>query len=211
MDPAKRPPATFTIVIDRKATLVLLAAVVVLGGAGLLSSQQLTMSATYPIPAGVYNQIVTTGDAGTVPADTTLNRNLGNTILVPQTNAGGRVGIGTASPASKFSVAGGIQFGDDAAACTAVKEGTARWHAGLLEICTGASWQGPSTPQLPAGTLSGGCSPSGPHRATAPALACTLPPNLSAVACEPGWTPAGKCATAISGGPGAAWGCCAKQ
>lgn len=205
----KRPPSTFTIVIDRKATLALLSAVVVLGGAGLLYSQQLTMSATYPIPAGVYNQIVTTGDAGAVAADTTLNRNLGNTILIPQTNAGGRVGIGTTTPASKFSVVGGIQFGDDIAPCTAAKIGTARWHAGLLEMCTGTSWQGPSASQLPAGSLAGGCNSAG--HATPPALSCSHPPSMSALICEPGWVPAGMCATSPSSGPGTAWGCCAKQ
>ncbi|MEQ1918853.1 MAG: hypothetical protein ABL955_06605 [Elusimicrobiota bacterium] len=205
----KRPPTTYTIVIDRKATLALLAVVVVLGGAGLLFSQQLTMSATYPIPAGVYNQIVTTGDAGLVAADTTLNRNLGNTILIPPTNAGGRVGIGTATPASKFSVAGGIQFGDDVAPCAAAKVGTARWHAGLLEMCTGAGWQGPNATPLPAGTLAGGCN-SGGH-ATPPALSCTHPPHMSAITCEPGWTPAAYCATLLPGGLGTAWGCCAKQ
>ncbi|MFI5346549.1 MAG: hypothetical protein ACHQ51_09270 [Elusimicrobiota bacterium] len=129
------------VVIDRKAGLVLLAAVL-LGGAGLLSSQTLTMSATYPIPAGVYNQIVTTGDSGTVPANTILNRNSGNSILVPPSNAGGNVGIGTATPFAKLSVAGGIQLGDDSV-CAAAKAGTQRWHAGQVSVCDGVSWKTP--------------------------------------------------------------------
>lgn len=86
------------IVIGRKAALGLLAVALFGVLAATLSSQQLSMTATYPIPAGVYNQIVTTGDSGTTPADTILNSKAGNTILVPPTNASGRVGIGTATP-----------------------------------------------------------------------------------------------------------------
>ncbi|NNN05783.1 MAG: hypothetical protein HKL90_07765 [Elusimicrobia bacterium] len=98
-----------TIVVDRKACL-LLAALVALGAAsGVLYSQQLTMTATYPIPAGVYNQIVTTGNSGATPADTTLNRNAGNTILVPPTNASGMVGIGTTIPVYPLEVTGSIK------------------------------------------------------------------------------------------------------
>lgn len=104
------------------------------------------MTATYPIPAGVYNQIVTTGDSGTTPANTTLNRNRGNTILVPPSNAsgnatvGGSMGIGR-YPASRLSVAGGVQLGDDASPCTAAKAGTQRWLAGALEVCDGTIWE----------------------------------------------------------------------
>lgn len=129
------------LVIDRKAVLLLSSVVVLVGAAGLLSSQQLSMTATYPIPAGVYNQIVTTGDSGGTPANTTLNRNAGNTILVPPGNAGGRVGIGTTAPASKLSVAGGLQLGDDNSACTASKAGTQRWRGGAMQVCSGAAWR----------------------------------------------------------------------
>lgn len=119
--------------IDRKG-LVLVAALVLVGaGAGLLWSESLTLVTTYPSPSGIYNQLVTTGNSGTVPADTTLNRNAGNTLLVPATNPGGMVGIGMA-PVNKFDVAGNASFtgsvklGDDNAACTPTKEGTLKWR-----------------------------------------------------------------------------------
>ncbi len=111
------------IVVDRKAVLAVLAVGVLVGAAGLLSSQQLTMSATYPIPAGVYNQIVTTGNSGTVPANTTLNSQAGNTILVPPTNAGGGVGIGAGTPVSKLDVRGGISVGSYAGTTAAPANG----------------------------------------------------------------------------------------
>jgi len=140
-----------TLVVDRKAALLLSAVLVVVGMAGILSSQQLSMTATYPIPAGVYNQIVTTGNSGGTPADTTLNRNAGNTILVPPTNAGGNVGIGTASPGSKLVVAGGVQLGDDPSACTAAKAGTLRWSGSQLQHCAAGAWTAPLGPAGPKG------------------------------------------------------------
>lgn len=136
------------LVIDRRALLLLSAVVVLVGAAGILSSQQLSMTAIYPIPAGVYNQIVTTGDSGATPANTTLNRNAGSTILVPPSNTSGRVGIGTTAPASKLSVVGGLQVGDDASSCTAVKAGTQRWRAGAAQVCNGNIWRALAAPSF---------------------------------------------------------------
>lgn len=112
------------LVIDRKAALLLLAVIVLVGAAGILSSQQLSMTASYPIPAGVYNQIVTTGNSGTTAANTTLNRNAGNTIMVPPTNVGGRVGIGTAAPGAMLHVAGATQVDGAATVNGAVSAGS---------------------------------------------------------------------------------------
>ena len=85
--------------IDRKVGLLMLAALaVVIGGFAL--AQQLTLTTSYPVPSGIYNQLMTTGNSGSVPANTTFNLNAGNTILVPPTNAAGNVGIGTVSPHS---------------------------------------------------------------------------------------------------------------
>lgn len=135
--------------IDRKAGILLVGVMsVVLGGFAL--SEQLTLTTSYPVPSGIYNQLITTGDSGTAPADTTLNRNAGNTILVPATNASGKVGIGMV-PVNKLDVAGGlgavsavffggVKLGDDASACTSAKEGTLRWHGGALEACVAAQW-----------------------------------------------------------------------
>jgi len=138
--------------IDRKVGLLMLGVLaVVLGGFAL--SEQLTLTTSYPVPSGIYNQLITTGDSGSTPANTTFNRNAGNTILVPPTNASGNVGIGTAAPAAKLSVAGGVQLGDDTSACTAAKAGTQRWHAGATQVCAGGTWG--VTSNLPSGTLTG--------------------------------------------------------
>ena len=98
--------------IDRKVGLLLLGALAVVFG-GFALAQQLTLTTSYPVPSGIYNQLITTGNSGVVPADTTFNRNAGNTILVPPTNATGGVGIGTASPSpnAKLDVAGVIGVG----------------------------------------------------------------------------------------------------
>jgi hypothetical protein len=133
--------------VDRRG-LILVGALVLVGAAArLLRSESLTITTSYPAPSGIYNQLVTTGNSGVVPADTTLNRNAGNTLLVPATNAGGQVGIGMA-PASKLSVAGGVQMGNDNSPCTPAKAGTQRWNAGTFQVCNGVGW----------GAISGGLS-----------------------------------------------------
>lgn len=137
------------LVIDRKAALLLVAVMFLIGAAGILSSQQLSMTATYPIPAGVYNQIVTTGNSGVTAANTTLNRNAGNTILVPNdTNATGKVGIGTTSPGFLLDIAGtaaltNLQVNGTAtegAACTS-NGLVARDSTGLLLSCQTLVWK----------------------------------------------------------------------
>ncbi|HEU0080553.1 MAG TPA: hypothetical protein VFQ72_00810 [Candidatus Paceibacterota bacterium] len=57
-------------------------------------------------------------------------------LLIPY----GKVGIGTANPAASLSVAGGVQFGDDAATCVSAKAGTLRYHSQALQYCDGSSW-----------------------------------------------------------------------
>jgi hypothetical protein len=95
--------------IDRKVGLLMLGALAVAFG-GFALADQLSLTTSYPVPSGIYNQLITTGNSGTVPADTTLNRNAGNTILVP--HAGGMVGIGTASPGVALEVNGEIKATD---------------------------------------------------------------------------------------------------
>lgn len=58
----------------------------------------------------------------------------------------GKVGIGTATPASLLQVLGGIQLGDDAATCPGasnVKVGTLRYN-GSLQVCGTGGWTGVS-------------------------------------------------------------------
>ena len=95
--------------IDRKAGLLILAALAVAFG-GFALAQQLTLTTSYPVPSGIYNQLMTTGNSGSVPANTTFNRNAGNTLLVPPTNVSGRVGIGTSAPAATLDVQGTVKL-----------------------------------------------------------------------------------------------------
>lgn len=99
------------ITVDRKAAGVILAAVAVGALAMRLSSETLTLQTTYPSPVGVYNQLVTTGNAGSQPADTTLARNAGNVILTGAANANGKVGVGVAAPLAKLDVGGTLRVG----------------------------------------------------------------------------------------------------
>lgn len=103
---------TITLKVDRRAAMVCLALFMVAVPALRLSSETLSLTTVYPSPVGVYNQVITTGNGGAAPADTTLNRGAGNTVLVPPTNAAGRVGIGTATPAAKLDVAGTMKLAD---------------------------------------------------------------------------------------------------
>lgn len=73
--------------------------------------ETITLKTTYPAPFGAYSQILTTGKAGGAATDTVLNRDGGNTILVPPSNAGGNVGIGTSAPTAKLTVSGAVQVG----------------------------------------------------------------------------------------------------
>jgi hypothetical protein len=107
----KRKTIVVRLVVDRRAAKVILAAVAVGTLAMRLSSETLTLTTTYPAPVGVYNQIVTTGNSGTLPADTTLAKNAGNVILAPAGNANGRVGVGTSVPQAKLDVGGTVRVG----------------------------------------------------------------------------------------------------
>lgn len=202
--------------IDRKAILAVGTLVLMVAFGPWLWAETLTLVTTYPAPSGIYNQIVTTGDSGSAPADTTLNRNAGNTMLVPGTNGGGKVGIGM-TPVNKLDVFGtigatgrisaasavftaGIQLGDDLSTCTPAKNGTQRWHSDNLEVCVGAiaQWQ-PVQAMWRSGTLGGGCSPTGPSGGVRPywpvtscnAFTCTFNATriIEVSTCFPGWSP----------------------
>jgi hypothetical protein len=140
----RRDRLVIVLSVERKAALLGLAALaVLLGGAAL--ADQLTLTTSYPVPSGVYNQLITTGNSGTVPADTTLNRSAGNTILVPPSNAAGRVGVKTASPVEALDVAGGVRVGWDPGPCSSANQGSLRWNktTGRMETCTGTFWGSP--------------------------------------------------------------------
>lgn len=130
----KRKTIVVRLVIDRRAAGVILAAVAVGTLAMRLSSETLTMSTTYPAPVGIYNQIVTTGNAGTVPADTTLARNAGNVLLTPTSNPAGRVGVGTATPQAKLDVAGTFRVGSFPADPPGTAEGTVYYNDALKTL-----------------------------------------------------------------------------
>lgn len=135
----------FDVNFGPRAVRGVLAAAMFLAVAPDLASESETMTTYYPAPSGVYVQLITTE----------------NTYLARD---GGSVGIGTTAPPSKLSVAGGIQAGDDSAACTVAKNGTMRWNSQnrVLDICIAANspvvgWQTvyPSSGALP--ILAGDC------------------------------------------------------
>ena len=69
--------------------------------------------------------------------------------------ATGNVGVGTATPASKLQVAGGLQIGDDSDTCPGasnVKIGTLRFNSGALQICKAGGWSGVGG-GVPTGTI----------------------------------------------------------
>lgn len=120
--------------VDRRAGTLILAAVAVGAFAIRLSSETLTLATTYPAPVGVYNQIVTTGNAGTVPADTTLARSAGNVVLAPSTNANGRVGVGTSAPLAKLDVAGTFRAGGLTADPAGAPEGALYYNSATKKL-----------------------------------------------------------------------------
>lgn len=121
-----------SIEVGRAEGVALLTAALLTLAAMRLSSESFTFTTTYPAPAGVYNQIVTTGTGGAGALDTTLNRAAGNTILVPASNAAGRVGVGTNAPNAKLAVAGAVSIADgtqgDGKVLTSNAAGVASWQ-----------------------------------------------------------------------------------
>lgn len=105
--------------LDKRIAIALCVAVC---GVGAARCETYTLDAYYPSPAGVYTNV-------TVTSTTVLARD------------GGNVGIGTKTPASKLSVAGGVQMGNDTSACTKAKEGTVRWDGAALSYCSPTGWK----------------------------------------------------------------------
>lgn len=56
--------------------------------------------------------------------------------------ATGNVGVGTNNPQSKLSVAGAVQVGADAGACSGANAGALRWTGSGLDVCNGSKWVG---------------------------------------------------------------------
>jgi len=87
-----------------------------------LRAETVDIPTSYPSPSGSYVKLVTTGDSG--PANTTLNSNGGNTILVTPSNPDGKVGIGVTNPAKKLDVGGDFSATGILTTGTDVKIGT---------------------------------------------------------------------------------------
>lgn len=84
--------------VDRRAASALAAVALLGGAASYLSSENLTLSTSYPAPVGVYGRVLTTGAGGQ------------NTVLARD---GGSVAIGGLTPAHKLHVQGRVQATDD--------------------------------------------------------------------------------------------------
>ena len=104
--------------LQRRLRAALLAAALLAAQAREICPETLTLSTTYPSPAGVYNTILTTGSSPNAAANNTnLNILGGNTLLVQNAgNSGGWVGIGTPdatadSRGSKLNVGGNADMG----------------------------------------------------------------------------------------------------
>lgn len=110
------------VTFGRRFLICVGAVAALLAAAPELDSENVTVHTYYPAPSGVYTNMITTG----------------NTYLARDGGAASKVGIGTASPASKLSVAGGVQMGNDFAACTLAGAGTMRYNAGAIQYCNGA-------------------------------------------------------------------------
>lgn len=97
-------------------------------------------------------------------------------LLVPN----GKVGVGTLSPASLLSVAGGLQVGDDTGTCDSSKAGTIRWHSGAMQICSSNAWSAFNPPTgaygtcstASSGTTDGGCVNYNPAYASSDKVQC---------------------------------------
>ncbi len=104
----------FDIRCTRRAIQGTLAAAMVLAAAAELGSEAVTLTTYYPAPSGVYTQMITTGNAF-------LARD------------GGKVGIGTSSPAAKLDVAGNVKIADgtqgNGKVLTSDSNGLAAWQA----------------------------------------------------------------------------------
>lgn len=140
--------------------------VVINDGTGTLSSEaQLAISrgGTGLGAAGTSNQVLGMNGAGTameyksIVAGTNVSINHGaNTITINATGGGssqwndgasstinysaGSVGIGTAAPATKLDVAGGLRIGMEPATCDSSLAGAMRFNSGNVEYCNGSSW-----------------------------------------------------------------------
>lgn len=101
-----------------------LCAALVAGTAGVLVSETLTFTTTYPAPSGVYASMITTGGSARSPRDTVLVRDHGSVFI------GAPAG---ASPAPKLSVDGNVAIRDGTEAegrlLSSDSVGTASWRA----------------------------------------------------------------------------------
>lgn len=118
---------------------------VVIFSLGLQTFAAFSQPSTAPPNANAYAPI-TTGPTGQIKSGNLQVNALGiqgtgNALLVPN----GNVGIGTASPGARLSVAGGIQLGNDTGPCTASRGGTLKWvpfgSGGTLFVCNLLSWR----------------------------------------------------------------------
>lgn len=100
-------------------------------------------SAWAPLAAGA------TAVHGTLAAD--------GAATVAALTVSGKAGVGTAPGAVQLKLAGGLQLGNESAACAPATAGTLRWTGAAMELCDGQAYS--SGPRLPLWTTDARPSP----------------------------------------------------
>ncbi|HBL16005.1 MAG TPA: hypothetical protein DD417_04385 [Elusimicrobia bacterium] len=133
--------------LNRRQFAAALACALVVSAIGILCAETLTMTTYYPSPVGIYRKLVSTAQA-------VFARDAGDAILVPPSNAAGKVGIGTTAPVAKLDIQGSIAIRDGTQGAnkflTSDADGGASWTEG-------GGWPGGSYCVM----MNGGSCPAG--------------------------------------------------
>lgn len=93
------------------------------------------------------SMLITSNASGTTAHDLAIGTYKQNHLIFGTSSfermritSSGAVGIGTLTPMTKLSVAGGVQISMESATCAVSYAGTLRYNAGNVEFCNGTTW-----------------------------------------------------------------------